>query len=70
MKNLGHVPGKCEALEYGKTTKAADVVRHLCSRENYAQKYQLSSVHAACTPVIGPRTLEKMTTTLMKGRDD
>ena len=24
----------CKALEYGKATKTADVVRHLCSREN------------------------------------
>ena len=29
-------------LEYGKATKAADIVEHLCRRENYAQKYQLS----------------------------
>ena len=29
-------------LEYGKATKAADIVKHLCSRENYAHKYQLS----------------------------
>ena len=26
----------CRALEYGKATKAADVVKHLCSRENYS----------------------------------
>ena len=30
------------ALEYGKTTKAADIVKHLHSRENYAHKYQLN----------------------------
>ena len=30
------------ALEYGKTTKAANIVKHLCSRENYAHKYQLN----------------------------
>ena len=30
------------ALEYGKATKAADIVKHLCSRENYAHKYQLN----------------------------
>ena len=29
-------------LEYGKATKAADIVKHLCSTENYAHKYQLS----------------------------
>ena len=26
------------ALEYGKTTKATDIVKHLCSRENYTHK--------------------------------
>ena len=30
------------ALEYGKATKVDDIVKHLCSRENYAQKYQLN----------------------------
>ena len=30
------------ALEYGKTTKAADIVKHLCSRENYVHKWQLT----------------------------
>ena len=30
------------ALEYGKATKAADIVKHLCSRENYVHKYQLN----------------------------
>ena len=29
-------------LEYGKATKAANIVKHLCSRKNYAHKYQLS----------------------------
>ena len=29
-------------LEYGKATKAADIVKHLCSRENYAHKWQLT----------------------------
>ena len=32
----------CRALEYGKATKAADTVKHLCSRENYAHKYKLN----------------------------
>ena len=30
------------ALEYGKATKVADIVKHPCSRENYAHKYQLN----------------------------
>ena len=32
----------CRALEYGKATKATDIVKHLCSRENYVHKYQLN----------------------------
>ena len=31
-------------FEYGKATKAADIVKHFCSRENYTHKYQLSKV--------------------------
>ena len=34
----------CKALEYGKATKAPDVVRRLCSRENYAHKWQLTEL--------------------------
>ena len=48
----------CRALEYSKATKTADVVRHLCSKENYAHKWQLSSVHSvhsACTVINWPR---------------
>ena len=36
--------GLCRALEYGKVNKAADIVKHTCSRENYAHKYQLSEL--------------------------
>ena len=32
------------ALEYSKTTKAADILKNLCSRENYAQKYQVTEL--------------------------
>ena len=32
----------CRALQRGKATKATDIVKHLCSRENYAHKYQLN----------------------------
>ena len=32
----------CRVLEYGKPTKAADTVKHLCSKENYAHKWQLN----------------------------
>ena len=34
----------CWALEYYKTTKAADIVKHLCCRENYAHKWQLTEL--------------------------
>ena len=33
----------CRALEYGKATKTADIVKHLCSQENYANKCHKSS---------------------------
>ena len=33
-----------KVLEYGKVTKAADVVKHICSRENYAHKRQLTEL--------------------------
>ena len=48
----------CRALEYGKVTNTVDIVKHLCSKENYAQKYQLSSVHA-CTPINRPKYSQK-----------
>ena len=42
-KNLGHVPGKCvRYLNMERQPKAADILRHLCSRENYAYKWQLT----------------------------
>ena len=39
----------CRALEYNK--KTVDIVKAFCSRENYSQKYQMSSVTAAGKPV-------------------
>ena len=39
----------CRVLEYNK--KTVDIVKAFCSRENYAQKYQMSSVTAAGKPV-------------------
>ena len=49
----------CRALKYGKATKTAYIVKHLCSKQNYAQKYQLSSIHAACTPINWSKYLQK-----------
>ena len=34
----------CRAMEYGKATKVVDIVKHLCSRENYAHKCQLTEL--------------------------
>ena len=47
----------CKALEYNK--KTADPIKTFCSRESYAQKCQLSSVHATCTPIYWPRGSRK-----------
>ena len=54
----------CRALKYdAKTSKTANIIRAHCSRENYAQKYDLTKVHAACTFWNGPLTREKMSIT-------
>ena len=50
MKNLGHVPGEC-VRQLNITKKAANIVKNQCSKENYTQKYQMSSVPAVVTPV-------------------
>ena len=34
----------CRALEYGEATQTADIVKHLCSRNNYAHKWQLTEL--------------------------
>ena len=49
----------CRALEYGKATKATDVVRHLCSRENYAHKWQLTGFVSEMKPVAWPKDSQK-----------
>ena len=41
----------CRALEYSTATKAADVVRHLCSKTNYAHKWQLTRLVSKTKPV-------------------
>ena len=40
----------CMALEYNK--KIADIVKAFCSKENYAQKYQMISATAVGKPVV------------------
>ena len=47
----------CKALEYNK--KTAHVIRAHCSRENYAHKYDLTSVTAAVTSVNWPKDSQK-----------
>ena len=47
----------CKALEYNK--KTSDIVKAFCSKENYAQKYQMISVTAAGKPVDWLKDLQK-----------
>ena len=56
----------CRALEYGKATKTADIVKQLSSRENYAHKWQLQSSFPKRTSWIGPGTREKMAIASMR----
>ena len=35
----------CKALEYGKATKTADIVKHLCSLENYESVSATNLIH-------------------------
>ena len=50
----------CRALKYNK--KTVNIVKNHCSKENYTQKYQLSSAHAACTPISWPKHSQKYDT--------
>ena len=48
----------CRALEYdAKTSKTANIIKAHCNPENITQKYQMSSVHAVCTPISWPKDL-------------
>ena len=49
----------CRALEYGKATKIADVIKAHVSPEHFAHKWQLSSVSAADTPINWPKDSQK-----------
>ena len=48
-----------KALEYCKATKTADVVKELCSRENYAHKWQLTGFISKTKPVDWPKDSQK-----------
>ena len=56
----------CRALEYGKATKVTDIVRHLCSREGYAHKLQLTWFVSETKPVDWPKESQKYIITLMR----
>ena len=47
----------CKALEYN--NKTANIVNNNCSKENYAQKYQMSSIPTAVTLVDWPKDSQK-----------
>ena len=49
----------CKTLEYGKATKATDVVTHLCSKTNYAHKWQLAGLVFETKPVVWPKYSQK-----------
>ena len=50
----------CRALEYDvKTSKTANIIKAYWSPENITQKYQMSSVHASCTPINRPKDSQK-----------
>ena len=52
--------GKCVGhLKYGKATKVADVARHLCSKTNYAHKWQLIGLVSEMKPVDRPKDSQK-----------
>ena len=50
------------ALEYGKATKTANVVKQLCSKENYAHKCQLTGFVSETKPMDWPKDLKKCDT--------
>ena len=47
------------ALKYGKATKAADFVKHLCSRENYAHTWQLTELVSETNFIDWPKDSRK-----------
>ena len=55
----------CRVLEYGKATKVSDIVKHLCSREDYAHKLQLTWFFSETKLVDWPKESQKYIITLM-----
>ena len=52
-----HAREACRALEYNK--KISDIVKAICSRKNYAQKYQMRDFTAARKPVDWQKVSQK-----------
>ena len=61
MKSLGHLLGKFVTRwnNDAKTSKTANIIKAHVSPEIITQKYQMSSVHAACTPMNWPKDSQK-----------
>ena len=53
-----HAREVCKTLRYEK--KTAKIVKNHCSKENYLQKYQMSSLPSAGTPVDWPKDSKKL----------
>ena len=49
----------CKTIEYGKATKTVDVVRHLCNRENYTHKWELTGYVSETKRVDWPKDSQK-----------
>ena len=50
----------CRGLGHdAKKSKTANIIMVHCSPKNFTQKYQMSSVHAASTPINWPKDLQK-----------
>ena len=49
----------CHALEYGKATKVANIVRDLCSKANYVHKWWLAGFVSEMKSVDWPKDSQK-----------
>ena len=54
-----HAREVCRAREYGKATKTADIVKKLCSQENYTYKRQLTEFASATNFMDWPKDSRK-----------
>ena len=54
-----HAREVCRALDYGKATKTADIVKKLCIQENYTHKCQLTEFASATNFMDWPKDSRK-----------